>query len=744
MEPDKFQQAWQSQTSRTRVTVDANLLLNEVLRNQQEFQATILRRDSVEVGVGIVLIPLLFFMGGVWALPWSWYLSVPALIWVVGFFLVDRARHPQTPNEPSEPLLKCVKNSLVQQEHQIWLLRNVFWWYLLPLGLAILAFFLQVAWRGAVATNDWWTGLASAAFSCGFLIALYYFVYYLNQRAVRMQLEPRRQELLTLLTSLQDESSATEQEESNAEDNPAETKKTAWGPTISTIVLLAVVTTIASVAAHFAGKAIAGYPKVSPFAAVRWEDSQPEVKVGGKWYQLVSIDDVPATEIVGYSQKTYEDLWQKRFEEDLVELMAGMGHEPSESVRLVVVPLTPKDAQEQILEDVPLTEANRHAIKYAALKSEFRVEPQVSYEGPAQRSGPKGDWLADLVTQQRKEKNLVGLAAMVMVDGQVEGAAAQGERKIGSGVSLEMDDRWHLGGIAKNITATMIARLIEAGRMQWDDTVGEIFPEDSIHDDWRQVTLKQLLTDTAGAPRSFSEEIRRQHPALGSESTKARRESVLKVLADQPDYPPGEKNAYSNVGMTIAAAMAERVTGDTWENLVKQEVFEPLNLKDSGFGPPTSSDEKLEQPRGHRNVRHWKVAVNDTRDNTFIMSPAGAAHMTLSDLCAYAMEHLRGELGVGKLLSADSYHRLHTPELDQRASGWIKKEPGAEIPYTVYWHNGSNTMWYALVAFIPKKNMVVAVTSNDGDFELAEAAAWEILATTVNASGDGGDPGSSR
>ena len=57
----------------------------------------------------------------------------------------------------------------------------------------------------------------------------------------------------------------------------------------------------------------------------------------------------------------------------------------------------------------------------------------------------------------------------------------------------------------------------------------------------------------------------------------------------------------------------------------------------------------------------------------------------------------------------------------------MKKEPSAEIPYTVYWHNGSNTMWYALVVFIPEKNMVVAVTSNDGDIEQAEAAAWEIV-----------------
>ena len=101
--------------------------------------------------------------------------------------------------------------------------------------------------------------------------------------------------------------------------------------------------------------------------------------------------------------------------------------------------------------------------------------------------------------------------------------------------------------------------------------------------------------------------------------------------------------------------------------------------------------------------------------------------MTLADLCAYATEHLRGELGQGKLLSAETYKLLHTPKLDDYACGWVKREPTARIPHTVYWHNGSNTMWYALVVFIPETNMVVAVASNDGDIENAEAAAWEVV-----------------
>ena len=97
-------------------------------------------------------------------------------------------------------------------------------------------------------------------------------------------------------------------------------------------------------------------------------------------------------------------------------------------------------------------------------------------------------------------------------------------------------------------------------------------------------------------------------------------------------------------------------------------------------------------------------------------------------------EHLRGELGEGTLLSANTYKLLHTPELNHYACGWMKNERNTEIPHVVYWHNGTNTFWYAMVAFIPELNKVVAIASNDGDMKGAELAAMEILKVNSKAS----------
>lgn len=356
---------------------------------------------------------------------------------------------------------------------------------------------------------------------------------------------------------------------------------------------------------------------------------------------------------------------------------------------------------------------------------------QSSYEGDPRSDGPKGTWLAGQITELRKENKLVGLAAMVMVDGKVMATAADGERKFRSGVPVELGDRWHLGSITKSVTATMIARLIDSGQMKWTDTVGERFPEASLHADWKPVTLQQLLTHTSGSPANFPFWVMASGRDLRPGCTEERRKAVLDVLAGKPAHPPGETFEYSNVGYTIAGAMAESATGVSWDDLVKREVFEPLELTEAGFGPPRSPSKSLDQPRGHRGNLSVKMSANDTDDNTPVIGPAGIIHMTLGNLCNYATEHLRGELGAGKLLTAETYKQLHTPRLRNYACGWVLKEPTDEVPHKVYWHNGSNTMWYALVVFIPDKNMVIAVTANDGDIKAAEPAAWKIVSACV-------------
>lgn len=367
MEPDKYQQAWQKHSSQTRVTIDADSLLKEVQRSEGYFRSTIFWRDFREVGVALAMLPLWFYLGVTYSLPWTWYLTVLALIWVIGFILVDRRRHKENPNPSAQPLKMSATESLNQLEHQIWLLRNVAWWYLLPFTISILAFFVHNAWLAWIPSDSWLDTLGQAGvflFLCVVVLGVYGFVYWVNQYAVRTQLEPRRQELLTLLASFRDETSGEVSGEypiiMSAEGIKCSPRRMFVGTICFMAILLFGVPGILFIASRLAD----GDPKKSPFAAVRWQQSRPEVKVDGEWFKLVSLNELPVTEIVAFSQRTYGDKWQKRFEEDLVELLTGMGHPPQDTVKLVVQSLS--TAETRTLVDVPMTTANRRAIRAAA------------------------------------------------------------------------------------------------------------------------------------------------------------------------------------------------------------------------------------------------------------------------------------------------------------------------------------------------------------------------------------------
>ena len=196
---DDLKAAWQSQTAPQRLTLDAGVVLNEVRRNERQFAAIIYCRDLREVGIALLMVPVWIYMGIKMKSLWSWYLVVPTLFWIAGFMIVDRMRQRRRQPGPGDTLRSSIESSLAQVEHQIGLLRNIFWWYLLPPFSAMMIWLAHLVWRSR---NNGLEALAGFGAVAVFFVLVAWFIYWLNQYAVRKQLEPRRQELQTLLRSL--------------------------------------------------------------------------------------------------------------------------------------------------------------------------------------------------------------------------------------------------------------------------------------------------------------------------------------------------------------------------------------------------------------------------------------------------------------------------------------------------------------------------------------------------------------
>ena len=339
------------------------------------------------------------------------------------------------------------------------------------------------------------------------------------------------------------------------------------------------------------------------------------------------------------------------------------------------------------------------------------------------------DLLETRVARLRDDAGLTAVAVAVAIDGDLAAAAVSGERRRDSGVPVTVGDRWHVGSITKSMTATLLAVLEEDGLLSADDALTALLPDVEMADGRSACTPAHLMTHTAGVAANFPAEAQDVWPETAEELVAERRRFVADALAEEPASPCGERFLYSNVGYTVAGHIAETIGGEPYETLLRSRVFAPLALTSAGFGAP-KGERPDQEPVGHLvlpNGRRVPVDPFVTRaDNTPLIAPAGTVHMTIGELARYGAAHLDGEYGSDPvLLPRSSWQRLHAPFLNAYARGWMRYERDwAGGP--VIWHNGSNTLWYALLMLLPARNMTLAFVTNDGALEAADTAFWEL------------------
>ncbi|MHC4476870.1 MAG: hypothetical protein ACYTEL_14580 [Planctomycetota bacterium] len=194
---DQLQKTWQSQQTGFQLTIDSDMLLREVKRNKNHFESVVFWRDVREVGIAFAMF-LFFVYAGVGSSAWPLLVLALLVLFVGVFLLADRIVQKRRMPNRSRSLTSCIEGSLQQVKHQVWLLKNVFWWYLLPPGVGIAVFVSYSAWD-ARDHLGWFT----FDIACMIVFTLFvWWVWRLNQKAVRKELLPRKQELEKLLNAL--------------------------------------------------------------------------------------------------------------------------------------------------------------------------------------------------------------------------------------------------------------------------------------------------------------------------------------------------------------------------------------------------------------------------------------------------------------------------------------------------------------------------------------------------------------
>jgi len=324
----------------------------------------------------------------------------------------------------------------------------------------------------------------------------------------------------------------------------------------------------------------------------------------------------------------------------------------------------------------------------------------------------------------RTMARLPAIGAAVVVEGKLECVEVAGFRKRGEDLPVEGGDKWHIGSCTKAMTATLAATFVEEGLLSWEATLGEFFGgalEENCP--YREVTLLHLLTHRSGIPGTPPSSIWADAWTRDGEGSirEQRAEFADAMLGTKPVFSPGTGFEYSNAGYVVAGVMMEFLADASWEELMRERIFEPLGMTSAGFGNAAREGGGLDQPWPHSAWGKPKVQGKGD-DNPAALGPAGTVHCSLADLAVFVKMHLLRETGpvLRRGSSYETLHRVIDPKTEY-ACGWVLVERDWAGDGRAMTHNGSNTMNYCVVWLAPARRFAAIAVSNGGSRKATRA-----------------------
>jgi CubicO group peptidase (beta-lactamase class C family) len=256
------------------------------------------------------------------------------------------------------------------------------------------------------------------------------------------------------------------------------------------------------------------------------------------------------------------------------------------------------------------------------------------------------------------------------------------------------DVKFRLGSLTKQFTATLVLLLQQDGKLKIDDPVSKYLPD--APKTWEKITLANLLGHTSGIP-SFTDAKEFGVWRMSPHTT----EEELALFRDKPlDFEPGSKFAYSNSNFEVLGAVIEKVSGRKYGDLLRERIFDPLGMKDSGL----DTDELVLPKRAQGYMPGPGGIVLARSESMTVPWAAGSIYSTTGDLLKWE----RGLFG-GKVLSADSLKAMTTAGKGNYGLGVMAIDKDG---LKVVEHGGGIEGFNTSLLYVPERRIAVVVLSN--------------------------------
>ncbi|WP_321478247.1 serine hydrolase [uncultured Paludibaculum sp.] len=285
-------------------------------------------------------------------------------------------------------------------------------------------------------------------------------------------------------------------------------------------------------------------------------------------------------------------------------------------------------------------------------------------------------------------------AVLVAKDGKIVLSKGYGMANFEWSVPVTPDTKFRLGSITKQFTAMAVLLLSDQGKLKVDDPVCNFVSP--CPEAWKPITLHHLLSHTSGIPnftafKSYTTTMSQASPPV---------ETLKRFLNEPLDFPPGSKFSYSNSGYVLLGYIIEKVSGGSYADFLRRNIFTPLEMNDTGYDDTVT----VLPHRAAGYTRAGGKLQNAQFLDMTIPHAAGSLYSTTLDLMKWDEA-----LSAHRILSPEAYKRYFTPVLNNYAYGWtVKTEDGVQQIN----HSGGINGFSTRIVRVPSEHLVVVVLNN--------------------------------
>ena len=350
------------------------------------------------------------------------------------------------------------------------------------------------------------------------------------------------------------------------------------------------------------------------------------------------------------------------------------------------------------------------------------------------------------VEQLRSALGVPGVTIAIVEDGQTTLARGYGVRGLADRQAVNADTIFSTGSTGKAFTTAALAILVDEGKIQWDDKVIDHMPDFRMYDPWvtREMTIRDLLVHRSGLGLGAGDLL------FLPRSDLSRKESVRRLRHIKPATSFRSTYAYDNVLYMVAGQLIEEVSGQTWEQFVKDRIFRPAGMVSSTVdsrGRLSTANRARPHARLNGVIRGLgdQVPLNEVESDLGSNgAPAGGLAISANDMSKWlTLQLARGDLpGEARLFSEASSSQMWQPAILQPISqmppdlkatqpmfstyalGWtVQDYRGAKL----VWHGGAVLGSLAAVALLPDRNVGIYIAANSEEGELVRGLMYELL-----------------